>query len=81
MDDNLDVSKAYRCKACGSIIDRDMNAAAKNMLLIFLIEQSSELTEVSFLCVTEPEADESSQSLELYTLVKYLFDAIVTLFE
>ncbi len=45
IDDRLGTNKIYKCKSCDSIMDRDLNAA-KNILLKFLIEQSTERAEV-----------------------------------
>jgi putative transposase len=45
IDHNLGGNKIYKCKSCDSIMDRDLNAA-KNILLKFLIEQSTERVEV-----------------------------------
>jgi putative transposase len=42
IDHKLRASNIYHCKCCASIMDRDLNNAAKNILLKFVIEQTTE---------------------------------------
>jgi putative transposase len=58
IDNNLRGAKTYHCKQCASIMDRDLNAA-KNILLKFIIEQTTERARFTP-CVALPEADEVS---------------------
>jgi hypothetical protein len=45
IDDKLRANKIYKCKSCDLIMDRVLYAA-RNMLLKFIIEQSTERAEV-----------------------------------
>jgi transposase len=48
-------------KQCGSVMDRDLNAA-KNILLKCMIDQTTERARLTP-CIALPEADEVSNSL------------------